>query len=511
MKTIFILMDTLNRRMLDLYSQNPADTAITPNIRRLAARGVVFDQHWTGSAPCMPARRDLLTGRLNFLEKPWGGMEPFDFSMPAILAQHQNVHSQMFTDHAHYVIPGGENYTKGFTAWNVYRGQEGDPVWVRPDQNGIRPERRPDWYKGTYSEAEKENRKHFKNEYDYPSVCTLYNAAQWLEENQGADNFLLWIESFDPHEPYDCPKYYLDLYEKPGDYEGYDFTHPNYGANEFSDAETEHLKRRCKATLTMADRHLGELLDVMDRYSLWEDTMVIFTTDHGYHLGEHGYMGKNYMANYNEVYHIPLIVCHPDIAPGRCGALTQNIDILPTVMEYYQIPEAVIPYPLHGRSLLPLLRKETASIHTDILYGYFGHEVALNDGVYTYIRAPKDETNRPLNVYCAVPSLLRQYLGGDDGCAVKDYDKIEMGRFLSWTRYPVYKFPADIVNLTNWTQSFENRKVYNEKNLLFNILKDYAQEHPIEDAALEETMKQKLRMALTRHDAPLEQFERLGL
>ena len=128
MKTIFILMDTLNRRMLDLYSQNPADTAITPNIRRLAARGVVFDQHWTGSAPCMPARRDLLTGRLNFLEKPWGGMEPFDFSMPAVLAQHQNVHSQMFTDHAHYVIPGGENYTKGFTAWNVYRGQEGDPV-----------------------------------------------------------------------------------------------------------------------------------------------------------------------------------------------------------------------------------------------------------------------------------------------------------------------------------------------------------------------------------------------
>ncbi len=86
-----------------------------------------------------------------------------------------------------------------------------------------------------------------------------------------------------------------------------------------------------------------------------------------------------------------------------------------------------------------------------------------------------------------------------------------MGRFLSWTRYPVYKFPADIVNFTNWTQSFENRKVYNEKNLLFNILKDYAQEHPIEDAALEETMKQKLRMALTRHDAPLEQFERLGL
>lgn len=511
MKTVFVLMDTVNRRMLDLYNENPADTAITPNIRRLAARGVVFQQHWTGSAPCMPARRDLLTGRLNFLEKPWGGMEPFDFSMPSILAKHQNVHSQMFTDHAHYVIPGGENYTKGFTAWNVYRGQEGDPVWVRPDRNGIRPERRPDWYKGTYSEAEEENRKHFKTEYDYPSVRTLYDAAQWLEENHEADNFLLWIESFDPHEPYDCPKHYLDLYEKPGDYDGYDFTHPNYGLNEFSDAETEHLKRRCKATLTMADRHLGEVLDVMDRYNLWEDTMVIFTTDHGYHLGEHGYMGKNYMANYNEVYHIPLIVCHPDIRPGRCGALTQNIDILPTVMEYFHVPESVIPYPLHGRSLLPLLRGETVSIHTDIIYGYFGHEVALNDGTYTYIRAPKDKANRPLNIYCVVPSLLRQYLGGDDGCAVRDYDRIEMGRFLSWVRYPVYKFPADIVNFTNWTQSFEDRREFNEKNLLFNIVDDYAQLHPIVDAALEDAMEQKLRAALGRHDAPLEQYKRLGL
>ena len=63
MKTIFVLMDTVNRRMLDLYNENPAETALTPNLRRLAARGVVFDNHWTGSAPCMPARRDLLTGR----------------------------------------------------------------------------------------------------------------------------------------------------------------------------------------------------------------------------------------------------------------------------------------------------------------------------------------------------------------------------------------------------------------------------------------------------------------
>lgn len=71
MKTIFILADSTNRRFLQMYgSKHPA---YTPNLDRLAERGTVFEQHWCGSAPCMPARRDIMTGRLNFLEKPWGG------------------------------------------------------------------------------------------------------------------------------------------------------------------------------------------------------------------------------------------------------------------------------------------------------------------------------------------------------------------------------------------------------------------------------------------------------
>ena len=213
MKTIFILCDTLNRRMLSAYGAGK-DAAITPNIDRLARRSVVFDSHWCGSAPCMPARRDIMTGRLNFLEKPWGAMEPFDQSLQSILSDEKNVHTQMFADHAHYIICGGENYVKGFTAWEVNRGQECDPVWTRPCKDGIRPDTPPKWFKGSWTEAEHENRSHFHTEYDYPSVKTMWHAAEWLEDNHDADNYFLWVEAFDPHEPYDCPKYYLDLYEK---------------------------------------------------------------------------------------------------------------------------------------------------------------------------------------------------------------------------------------------------------------------------------------------------------
>ncbi|WP_031477012.1 sulfatase [Agathobaculum desmolans] len=509
MKALFILCDTLNRRMLSAYGGD--DVALTPNMDRLARRSVVFDNHWCGSAPCMPARRDIMTGRLNFLEKPWGAMEPFDQPLQSILSEEKNVHTHMFADHAHYVITGGENYVKGFTAWEVNRGQECDPIWTRACKDGIRPDTPPAGYKGSWTEAERENRTHFRTEYDYPSVKTMWHAAEWLEENHDEDNFFLWVEAFDPHEPFDCPKYYLDWYEKEGDYDGPDFTHPSYGPNEFTPEETAHLRRRCKALMTMTDRHLGEILDVMDKYHMWDDTMVVLTTDHGYHLGEHGYMAKNYMAPYNEVFHIPMMAAVPGIAPGRCNAVTQNIDVLPTLMEYFGIQEDVLQYPIHGKNLMPLLRGEANQVRDGALYGYFGKQVAWTDGKYTYIHAAKDEANQPLYVYTAMPTVLRQVYGGNDALRTEDYGKIEMGRFLPWTEYPVYRFPADIIHWGNASQEFVGRSSYNAETLLFDIETDYAQEHPIDDSALLAQCRAKLRECMQVCHAPEEQFERLGL
>jgi len=93
MKTILILSDTLNRHFLPAYGN---DWVKTPNIDRLAAQSVTFDNHWLGSAPCMPARRDILTGRLNFMEKAWGGMEPFDRPLTRILREN-GIFSHMVT------------------------------------------------------------------------------------------------------------------------------------------------------------------------------------------------------------------------------------------------------------------------------------------------------------------------------------------------------------------------------------------------------------------------------
>ena len=93
MKAIVILFDTLCRRFLPAYGN---ERITTPNMVRLAEKSVVFDNHWMGSAPCTPARRDMLTGRYNFLERGWGGIEPFDIPLPHVLA-HAGIHSHIET------------------------------------------------------------------------------------------------------------------------------------------------------------------------------------------------------------------------------------------------------------------------------------------------------------------------------------------------------------------------------------------------------------------------------
>ena len=142
--------------------------------------------------------------------------------------------------------------------------------------------------------------------------------------------------------------------------------------------------------------------------------MVIFTTDHGFMLGEHGFMAKNYMPAYNEVFHIPLLIAHPDIPGGnRISALTQNIDLFPTIAEYFGVGAEHFKNPIHGKSLLPLLRGETDKLRDAVLYGYYGLSVNMTDGKYTYLRAAAEVDNTPLYLYTAMPATLRQYFGLD--------------------------------------------------------------------------------------------------
>lgn len=504
MKSVLFLSDSVNRRFLEQYNESGLHL---PNLDRLAQRSAVFDNHWTASAPCMPARRDIMTGRLNFLERNWGPIEAFDDTLPQALRR-AGISSHMITDHYHYLEIGGENYCQMFDSWVMHRGQEWDPCCARmpamdmPEHYGkIVPQY---WY----------NRQDFSAaETRYPSVRTIRDAAAWLEKHHQEDDFLLWIEPFDPHEPFDVPQHYLD--ELGDKYEDKLYLWPEYKQASRSGLTPEalkHIRNRYMALLAMTDHWLGEVLDVMDRYGLWEDTLFLYTTDHGYMLGEHDYMAKNYMPAYNEVFHIPLMVHLPqDVGAGkRISALTQNIDIMPTLLEYYGVPQSDCLNPLQGKSWMPLLTGERDSLRDAVLYGYFGKQMNMTDGRYTYFRSPTAD-NRPLNVYTTMPTDIRRYY---DGQRLNDVTRITCGRYLSWTDYPVYCIPADaICDNDDGTLRFIYLYDWEQVDQLYDLENDYEQEHNL--AAQEEGLTKKyadqMRQLLIAYDAPPEQLQRLRL
>ncbi len=499
MRSILFLSDSVNRRLIHLYSESGL---YLPNLDRLAKRSVIFDNHWVGSAPCMPARRDIMTGRLNFLERGWGPIEPFDEPLPMLLKD-GGITSHMITDHYHYLEIGGENYCQVFTQWEMNRGQEKDPC-VLPSGDPM-PK-----HCGKMDPQYARNREVFyRTEENYPSSVTINHAAQWLEENHDRDNFLLWVEPFDPHEPFEVPQKYLDMVND--DYTGDLYIWPVYGKTDGDEERLRHIRRRYAALLLMTDAHLGKLFDVMDRWNMWEDTAFFYTTDHGYMLGEHDFMAKNVMPAYNEVFHIPLIAHLPGDAHAgeHVSALTQNIDLLPTLMELYGLERPAEAHPIHGQSLLPLI-EGTGTPREYALYGYFGKEVNITDGRYTYFRAPRND-NKPLYMYSAMPIDNKVYFNRR---RLTDVNTIETGRFLSWTNYPVYRIPAEqINNHPGYALCFNHLRPWEKEDYLFDLQNDYPQENNLIDQQPETVHRMEKAMAreLMRHDAPMEQLQRMDL
>ncbi|MDF2654608.1 MAG: sulfatase [Bacillota bacterium] len=511
MKTIFILADSLNRRFLSCYDCcDRAETAVTPNIDRLAKRSMVFDNHWCGSAPCMPARRDIMTGRLNFLERPWGGIEPYDHTLPMLLAEN-NVYTHMETDHFHYAERGGENYWGHFTSWNLHRGTEHDTIFWGPDRGGIPKSEKPVDFSGLYSHSYETSKALYAGDKEQYSTPRTFNAAaKWLEANHDSDNFMLWVEGFDPHEPFDVPEEYLKLYEgeNPGPGDPY---WPDYiPADNYTPEQIQYFRKRYKALVTMTDEYLGKILDVLDQHDLWKDTMVILTTDHGYMLGEHGFMAKCYMPDYNEVFHIPLLTAAPGVKPGRCSALTENIDIFPTMLETFGVPLSHCRNKMHGKSLWPLLNRNAEKLRDEIIFGVFGKTVNVYDGRYLYMRCKSAEENEPLHIYGAMMSVLNAYIGYDT-MSEEDIETMEMDRYLTWTNYPVYKVAAAHCRWNNNALAFHRINNYIPGNLIFDLAEDYGQQNPINDTELEARCMEKLRRAMAEHDSPKEQYVRLGL
>jgi len=489
MKTIFVMMDSLNRRYLDCYGGSRVKA---PNLGRLAERSVVFDNHYCGSMPCMPARREMHTGRVNFLEGGWGPVEPWDDCMPLLLQKQRGIYSHMITDHYHYFHAGGENYHTLFDSWEFIRGQEGDrwrPLVTPPAKpEGARglegPCRWGYWANQAYEPKQRDE--------DYPSTQCFLQAMDFVDRNHDADNWHLHLEVFDPHEPFDCPKKYLDIYDD--DWDRYHFTWPLYGRldPELDDEDTIRHLRNCYAgSLTMADTWLGKLLDKLDAYNLWRDTSVILTTDHGHIIGERGYWGKMVMPITNELAHIPLMIASPGAnGGGRRQALTTTIDLMPTMMELHN---ATPPKGIHGKSLCPLLG--TDGVHHDaVLYGDFAADVCMTDGRYTYFRQAEGGSFAYHHTMCP--------RGGEQYFPLEKLN-VEFGYFLPHAN-------EKGIPQMRWKRASRRHLDASDFNLVYDLASDPGQTRPIQNAQLEGDLAAVMRERLKCFEAPECQYDRLG-
>jgi arylsulfatase A-like enzyme len=490
MKAVMIMFDSLNRHLLNPYG---CAESVTPNFSRLAERSVRFDNCYAGSLPCMPARRELHTGRYNFLHRSWGPLEPFDDSAPELLKR-GHIHSHLASDHGHYWEDGGATYHTRYRTWENFRGQEGDPWkglagdFEDPDPNLVR-------FTGMRRELYEQhvvNRGYLRDEADHPLALTFKAGMEFIETNRGRDPWFLQIECFDPHEPFFTYERYRGLY--PGAYAGPRFDWPDYAPVKESPEEIAEARRSYLALLSMCDHYLGKALDLFDRLDLWKDTLLIVNTDHGYMLGEHGFWAKNYMPPYNEIVHTPLFIWDPRFGKkneARSG-LVQTIDIPASILEYFGLP---LPPDCQGRPVAPLIA-ENRPVREAGLFGIHGGHVCCTDGVHVYMKAPASSANGPLYNYTLMPAHMMSPFSR------REIQTMEKAPPFPFTKdMPLMRFDAPTPSAA-----------FRYGDLLFDISADPGQNHPIRDnPALERAMREKLIALMRENNAPPEQFTRLGL
>lgn len=497
MKAIMIMYDSLCRNLLPCYGGNIE----LPNFRRLAEKTAVFDNCYVCSLPCMPARRELHTGRPNLLHRSWGPIEPFDDSMPELLSQ-AGIHTHLSTDHFHYTQDGGATYHERYSSWEVFRGQENDkwkgsaekhdPEEFAPTIFGV--DRLQGTIRGMRQRAGWQNlinRAQTSGEADYPQTHTFDAGLQFLEENVGRDNWFLQIETFDPHEPFDVPDSFNRNWFDPDAQSIPDW--PPYSVVTESREFVQDVRKRYYGLMQFCDKSLGRVLDFMDEHDMWKDTMLIVNTDHGFFNGEHAWWGKGPMPDYQELVHTPFFLWDPRCAAAgvRRSSLIQTVDIAPTLLDYFGVE---IPRDMTGKPLADAAASD-APVHEYVVMGYFGSALSITDGRYKLMRAVRD-TGLPIYEYTQMPTHMNRRF------AVEEMRTMELAQPFTFTKgTPVMRIVPDRV-------MFESKL---KEDMLFDLERDPREEHPIADGAVSRRLTEALTEIFRQLDAPEELYARYGL
>lgn len=515
---VVVLLDSLNRHLLGSYG---GTEFTTPNLDRFASeRAVRFTRHVTGSLPCMPARHDILCGALDFLWKPWGSIEVWEAPITRVLHR-AGVTTALVTDHPHLFEAGGENYHTDFDGWEYLRGHEGDPWRTHHDPTWVGtpalPARNAGWFwssptGGSLERGYDRSRTFFRDEAQFPGPQTMTAAARFLTEaTPHHDRWFLFVDEFDPHEPFDTPEPWAGRYQDPA-WDDELLIWPPYvdggvSAGRLTEAQARHLRANYGSKLSMIDHWFGLVLDAFDAQGLWEDTVLIVATDHGHYLGEtregRDIWGKPGVPQYEPLGHTPLLIHWPGRPGGdTIDALTTNVDLFATIADLFEVE---VDHRTHGVSLVPLLTGEATSVRPWAIGGYYGGWVQLTDGRYKLARGAVGE-NYPITMWSNRWSTMPIHLPGIEPLPPPD-DRAWLDH-MPGSRVPVIRQPfqpGDLLPM--WLRG---RDVV-DRHFLFDLDLDPDEQENRAAEPRAGDLTDLLREALVGLDAPHDQLQRLGL
>lgn len=402
---IVIMFDSLQFNYLGCYGNTWIET---PNMDRLAREGVLFENCYIEGVPTVPCRRAMHTGRYTL---PYAGWVPITMKDTTIadLCWGRPIDTALIFDCPMYRLPKF-GYTRAFDKVWFTHGHEGDNYYYEHDELiHLNPKDYIDEKTfQAYSEqaGEKANeitlhelscylkqRQYGGEKEDNRYVAkTIHKAIEYLEQVDRNKQFFLWIDSFDPHEPWDPPAVY-DA-SKPSsrynpDYSGKDefLPYPGLVAGMYTEEQLHHIRMLYAELVTICDKYLGKLLDAIERLGFNKDTLIMMVSDHGEPLGNgehgHGLMRKVNPWPYEELVHAPMLLKAPGIEHGqRLKGFVQSCDVAPTVCDWLGI--GVHPE-MQGHSLLPMCRGEVEKVRDFAIAGYYKYSWALYTDDYSYI------------------------------------------------------------------------------------------------------------------------------
>jgi len=409
MNVIVIIADSMRADHLGCYGSKIK----TPNLDRLAAESALFEEAYAENLPTMPSRTAMWTGRFLFTQRGWQPLAMNDYPMAEIFWD-RGMTSAFITDvyHMHKPI---YNCGRGFDTTVFVRGQEYDPWIVDKTANvdinryhRLRGDKSDPMWRDRFEQYLR-NVSGFKSEEDCFAPRVVKEAIRWLEYVTKAkkDNLFLWVDCFDPHEPWDPPSPFREMYD-PG-YKGLEMIDPVPGPVEgyMSQTELKHTRALYAGEVTFVDKWIGILLDRIRDLGLWDNSLIVFMSDHGEPLGEHGFVRKAFPRNYEELAHTPIIVRHPKgLGAGkRFKAFVQPPDLLPTILDLKGIskdlrldyrapvkltfPQDVVVQSenvrLTGESFLPILEGRADSIRDFAITAHYNAQWSIRTKEWAYL------------------------------------------------------------------------------------------------------------------------------